>query len=324
VVSFFRDRSAASVFWVIILSIALHAHFFVYPPKVITSPDDGLLYYILQPLTVLPGIAVVVLYQIVLIIAALRLNYVLNDLRMFNRAVFTTAMAYILLSSLFATWNNLLPALIIHILLIWLFSKVARLYNNPHPKTLVYNIGLIAGCIQLLMPSLFTLPIFCLIGLALLRPPRPDEWIILIMGIFTPFYFLGVILFLNDNLAKIFEFFPFTRFHFLDITDKNTLIINLSLLAVFVLAGFIIWQQNTARMLIQSRRNWGVLIMLLLTMVPVIFVYKGNWIHIALIFILPISALASNLFFYPRRAFVPQFFFWITVAAVVYNNWFLR
>ena len=323
-VLFFRDRSAASVFWVIILSIALHAHFFVHSPKVVTTNADGLLFYILQPLNALPGIAIVILYQAVLIIAALRLNYVLNDLRMFNKSAFTTAMSYILVSSLFAQWNNLLPALIIHIILIWLFAKVARLYNNPHPKTLVYNIGLIAGCSLLLMPALFTLPIFCLIALAILRPPRPDEWIILLLGIFTPFYFLCTALFLNDNLALLFNFFPFTRFHFLVVEDKLPFIINFIMIGVFILVGFTIWQQNTGRMLIQSRRNWGVMIMLLLTMIPVLFVYKGDWIYIALLFTMPIAALASNLFLYPRRTFLPLFFFWLTIAAVVYNNWFVK
>lgn len=322
-VAFFRDRSAASVFWVILLSIVLHAHFFVHPPEVIITEEDGLLYYILKPLTVLPGIVIVILYQLVLIIAALRLNYVLNDLRMFNKSAFTTAMSYILLASLFAKWNNLLPALIIHIVLIWLFNKVARLYNNPHPKTLVYNIGLIAGCIQLLMPSLFTLPGFCLIALAMLRAPRPDEWVILLLGIFTPFYFLGIILFWNDNLAQILDFFPF-RFHFLTLNGKIALLINSILLSLFILGGFIIWQQNTGRMLIQSRRNWGVMIVLMLTMIPVLFVYKGDWVNIALIFIMPVSALASNMFLYPRSGFIPILFFWLTVAVVVYNNWFLR
>jgi hypothetical protein len=321
VVALFRDRSTASVFWVIILSIVLHAHFFVHAPQVIVVPEDGLFYILLQPLTVLPGVAIVILYQVVLIIAALRFNYVLNDLRMFNKTAFTTAMSYILLASLFAQWNNLLPAMLIHLMLIWLFNKIARLYHNPHPKTLVFNIGLIAGCIQLLMPSFFTLPIFCLLALTILRPFRPDEWVILLLGIITPFYFLAIVLFLNDNLADILDYFPFTRFHKISFPPKETLLINSILLFLFVVGGFIIWQKNTSRMLIQSRRNWGVLFLFILFVIPVLFVYRGNWLNVAFLFVLPFSALASNIFLYPRKIAFPMIFFLLTVAAIVYNNW---
>lgn len=320
-VSLFRERSAASVFWIIILSLVLHAHFFIDPPEVLVVREDGLLYDMLQPLTFLPNIVIVVIYQVVLIIAALRSNYVLNDLRMFGRPAFTSAMSYILLASLFIEWNNILPALVIHIVLIWLFNKVARLYNNPHPKTLVFNIGLIAGCIQLLMPSFFTLPVFCLVALAMLRPFSMDEWVILILGCLTPSYFLGVVLFMQDDLASILQYFPFSRFHSLRMIRDTNMLINAILFGLYIIVGFVIWQQNTGRMLIQSRKNWGVLILLLLFMVPVLFVYKGEWLNIAFLFVLPVSALASNIFFYPKKAFIPNFFFWISFAAVIYNNW---
>lgn len=51
------------------------------------------------------------LYQIVLLIQAIRFNLLLTELKMFPQAGYTTAMAYILLSGLLMQWSVLSPAL---------------------------------------------------------------------------------------------------------------------------------------------------------------------------------------------------------------------
>ena len=43
----FRDRSDINVLFLVLLSVAVHFHFYLEPPIVIANPTDGLLAYLL-------------------------------------------------------------------------------------------------------------------------------------------------------------------------------------------------------------------------------------------------------------------------------------
>ena len=47
-VALFKERSPITVIWLLMLSIAVHAHFFISPPQVIAVADDGLISRLLR------------------------------------------------------------------------------------------------------------------------------------------------------------------------------------------------------------------------------------------------------------------------------------
>ena len=154
-VAFFKDRSPVNIVWLFLLSVAVHAHFFLFPPSVVASQNDGLISIFLNHyVSKWEPISIILLYHFLVITQALRLNYVFNNHRMFTRSSYLTAMAYILVTALFSQWNQLTPALVANTLIIWLFSQLITLYNSPKPKTLLFNIGLIiGGCILMYHPQ---------------------------------------------------------------------------------------------------------------------------------------------------------------------------
>ena len=101
VVSLFKEKSTAAVFGIIILSAGLRAFFWQSPPQVVSNPGDGFIFYLLEQVKLLPAALLPVIYHIVVIVQSMRLNYVLNEARLFPKIAFTTALAYILLTALF-------------------------------------------------------------------------------------------------------------------------------------------------------------------------------------------------------------------------------
>jgi hypothetical protein len=55
----------------------------------------------------LSGTALFIIYHILVLLQAIRLNMVLSDMRMFQYNTYTTAMAYILLSGMLIQWCSI-------------------------------------------------------------------------------------------------------------------------------------------------------------------------------------------------------------------------
>lgn len=318
----FRDKSIINIFFLVILSIAVHAHLFVNAPLVISNTNDGLFSVFLKQYIVgIPATTLFILYQVLLLVQAIRLNMVLSDLRMFQNNNYTTAMAYVLLSGVLVQWCSISPALIANFLLIWLFIKLSRLYNHPSPKTLLFNTGLIVGVAVLCYHPTAILILVVLFALAVVRPFNLAEWVILLMGILVPYYFLAAFLFLNDTLPAFKTYLPYLQLN-LPIQQWNTpLAVSLSVLVVVLLAALYYWQISNKRMVIQIRKNWGVMMVMLLILLPIPFIFLHAGIESAFMSLVPLGAFAGNAFSYPRRLLLPNLLFWVAAAVIVYNNW---
>lgn len=321
-VALFREKSPANIVWLVILSVAMHATFFVQPVQIVASPQDGFISIALLYIkNYVPAVALIFLYQALIISQALRLNYLLGSFRMFNRPNFLVAMVYILLTGLIPAWSLLSAPLISNTLIIWLFGKLCRLYNNHHPKTLLFNIGFITGLCILGYHPLALLVAITLFGVLLLRAFNLAEIFILLVGFVTTFYFLGVILYLSGNWSKIVGYLPAWDIHFIKAKPDVQLLTTLITLVLILLLGLAFWQQNARRMLIQMRKNWGVLLVLLLILLPAPFINKNAQDEVAFLWLVPIAAFGANMFLYARKKWLVTLLFWIIFFLCIYNNW---
>ncbi len=317
-VSFFKERSVPSVFAAVFVCIAVHAFFLKQPPAIVTLPSDGLLYYILQPFVNLPAIALPVIYFVVVIVQALRINNVLNETRMFAKTPFTAALAYILLTALWPAWNNITPALLVNSLLIWLLFRIIKLYNISQPKALIYNIGIISGSAVLLYyPAMGIIPVV-FIALGVTRAFRINEWMVLLLGVITPLYFWTGYLFLTDQLSTVKIIVGLFQWHVIPGPIKPMAI-------AFGAAGLLLLaatakRQGSSTALIQVRKTWAVLFCMLIFLLPAVFFIKSAWPNALLLACVPGAAIAANAFLYPKGV-ISIVLFWITIAAIIYVNW---
>nr|MCU0322690.1 DUF6427 family protein [Chitinophagaceae bacterium] len=253
----------------------------------------------------------------------LRLNAALNNLKMFQQQHYTVAMSYILFSGFFTQWIAITSALIANFFIIWIFLKLANLNNHPSPKNLLFNTGLIAGITILAYHPTISLVAVTFFALAIVRPFRIAEWVVLLMGLIIPFYFLSAYLFLSDQFQQLPSFLPNLQLH-IPIDNVNTITwIGIAVLLVTVIAGFYHNQENSGRMLLHIRKSWGVMLVLLILMLPIPFIFKNATLESALLSLVPLSAFAANFYSYPKRLLFPNLLFWLSVAFIAYNNWLL-
>lgn len=319
----FKEKSSVTVIWLVALSFVVHSSFLLHPPQVL---DDGYgiwLFSFLKPLQQLPDIALILLYHAIILVQALRFNVVLNNLRMFPRQYFLTALCYILLTAFYPAWGNITVSLLLNFAIIWIFSMIARLFNAPKSKPLIYNIGLVAGAMGVLYPPACYLILVVFCALAILRAFRTNEWMILLFGIITPIYFFVCILFLMDQLNKLHGYLPHFVFHIPTKTELPAIVVAICACFVLIFTGFFAWQSNTGKMTIHIRRAWNVLFLMFLLSIPLSLFLKNAGMDSLVLGLLPAAALGSNTFVYNKSNLFQTIFFWMLVGIIIYNNWFV-
>src|SRR5205085_4207599 len=247
VVSIFREKSTVSVFWLVTLSIVAHSHFLVHPPDIVVGGKATTFFGFMTPLADLPDFALILLYHAIIIIQALRFNTVLNNLRMFPKQYFITALCYILLTSLYPAWSNITPALLVNFLIIWLFSLLSSLYNSSNAKPMIYNIGFITSVISILyFPAVFLI-IIAFIAVGSLRAFRINEWMVLLLGVITPPYFIVALLFLTDHLSAINSYLPPVQPHGFILKQNISMLITAIAALYVIIDGFLTWSSNSGK-----------------------------------------------------------------------------
>ena len=323
-VSFFKDKSAVSVFWLIILCCGLHVYSLINAPQLNVSVNEGFFYYLLKPFANLQPYTLSVIYVLLIFLIALQLNFVVNELNLLSKQSYTPALAFVLLSALVPVFNQVSAALLSCNFLIWIFYSACRLYNAPNAKASIYNIGLITGISIILYYAMMPLAIIVLLSFLIIRSFRANELFILLFGLLTPFYFLIAGLFLKGNL----KFLPLPQqifnIYFNSSPQFSLISITLIVAALVTLWAMITVQQTGSRELIQVRKSWTLAGVFLIFHIPAIFFVRQAYPSAVLIAMIPAACYIGYAFGSASRSIIPTIIFWLFVGLSIYNNWFAK
>lgn len=317
----FKDRSDFNLIFLLLLSVAVHFHVWMQPPVIIANESDGLLSYLLlhyiQPL---PPLVLIVLFHAIILSQAIRLNILLSNFKMFQQVSYVPAFTYIILTAMFPYWDVISAGLIANSLVIWILVKLLRLYEQSQPKTLEFNIGLIVGLSIILHEPIAILIAVVLFALLIIRPFKLAEWLVLIMGILLPFYFIFTYVFLTGNIADFRQFLPKLDWKNPLVQPSFNVILALIVMGVQLIAGFFYWNEQQTRFIIQVRKYWGVLFLLLILTFfqPILFSVQG--LYASAIAIAPLASFISFAYATPKRLLIPNLLFWAGAAVIVYNH----
>jgi hypothetical protein len=293
----------------------------MHPPLVIANESDGLIaYLLLHFIKPLPSMALIVLFQLIIISQAIRLNILLSKFKMFQQISYLPAFTYIILTGLFPYWDVISSGLVANSLVIWILVKLLRLYDQNQPKTLEFNIGLIVGISILLYEPIAILIPVVLFALIIIRPFKISEWLVLIMGILLPFYFIFTYVFLSGNLSDFRHFLPKLDWKNPLVKTELNVVLALMVIGVQLVAGILYWQQEQVRFIIQVRKYWGVLLLVLILTLfqPIIFSVQA--LYASAIVITPLACFISFSYASPKRLVLPNLLFWSAMAVIVYNH----
>ena len=321
----FKDKSIGSIIFLVILCGLVHIHLFLHPIVSSITEDNGLVSFVLRHYSthILYPLIAPYLYLIIILIQAIRLNWLMNDLKMYNINGFTAGLAYILLTGILPQWATLSAAVIGNSFVIWVFIFLSKLYGSPKPKETLFNTGLLVGVSFLCYhPTIILIPV-SLFALAVVRPFILSEWFVLLLGILAPIYLFASFVFLDDKMVLFYKTLP----HFqLKMPINNTdvwLWVKVGAILAMLLIGLQYWSLQNTRMVIQIRKNWGVMIVMLLIMLPIPFVFKSCGLDSAILWIVPLSSFIGNAYLYPKKAWLPNIIFFVSIALVVHTNWVL-
>ncbi|WEK37748.1 MAG: hypothetical protein P0Y53_09560 [Candidatus Pseudobacter hemicellulosilyticus] len=321
----FKQKNSGNTLVLLVYGLVLKFNIFLHPLPPRPQPDDHYLYtWLLGFLSPFNGwpvffsfIAFLLLYS-----QALLLNRICNAQKMMSRPSYLVAMAYMLLTSLMADWNYFSAPLLINSLLIWIFYRFNVLYNSPKPGTVIFNIGLIMGIVTLLYQPACVFVLFLLLGLFIIRPLRVREWLIGLVGVTVPYYFLGLLLYLTNHWEWQ-RLAPQIEFRLPPMPSSLFVSISLFLLILpFIVGGYFV-QNNLSKMFIQVRKSWSLLLVCLVTATLVIVVNGdatyGNW----LLCVAPLAVFHGAAYFYPTGKWFPRILHWLIFGYAMYLNYWL-
>jgi hypothetical protein len=327
VIAIFKEKNPGAVLLLFFLGLLLRLKFYVHPlPLDESLTYTGYLGFWLNKFVIFKSASYLTvnisIAYLLTFLQAVRLNMILSNQRMFAKTNHLPGFCYLVFTCYSFSWCVVSPSLIINSFLIFLFSQLMLLYNAQNPKINIYNAALLLGCAALLYHNNIIFIVWVIFAIVILRPPKISEWIIAILGISTPFYFLAIYLYLTNSLSQIQQFY--LQFHFVK---------KLPVLGGFAFGGFILiflisllgvafWQQNLRRMLIQSRKNWWLVVTgAIVSIVAFLFSFLHN--QAALPMILFAACLAANFYFYNKNKLTNLLAGWLVVLFVL-AGWFFH
>jgi len=321
VVFLFKDKSDINLIFLLLLSVALHFHVWVHPPQIIANESDGLLsYFLLHYIKNLSPLVLILIFHTIILSQAIRLNILLSNFKMFQQISYVPAFTYIILTAMFPYWDVISAGLIANSFVIWILVKLLRLYDQNQPKSLEFNIGLIVGLSIILYEPIAILIPVVLFALIIIRPFKLAEWLVLIMGVLLPFYFIFTYVFLTSNTAEFRHFLPKLDWKNPLVQPSFNVIVALIVMGVQLIAGFFYWNEQQSRFIIQVRKYWGVIFLLLMLTFfqPILFSVQA--LYASAIVIAPLACFISFAYATPKRLFIPNLLFWAGVGVIVYNH----
>jgi hypothetical protein len=324
VVNSFKSHNPLNIIILFVYGLLLKYSSFTDPSVPIAQSTDGFLYHTLLWYLKGVGANAPVIYSIIAYILvftqAITLSNLISNQRLMTKPNYLPAMSYLLITSFFPEWWQLSSTLIVNTLLVWVWERMSVLYNNNKAKKILFNIGIVLGvCSFFYFPSI-AFVILMVFALLIMRPFNITEWLVGLLGITTPYYFLFAYYYLSDKW-DIKTFLPGISLSYPQFQQTIWAWGGLLFLIIpFLISGYYI-QNNILRMLIQVRKSWSLLLLYLLTSLMVPFINSTSTFTYWILSAVPFAAFHANTFFYPQKKLLPYVLHWAMVIFILILNY---
>ena len=153
------------------------------------------------------GSSTIIAYLLIFL-QAITLNGLVNEQKLFSQPHYLTAFCYLLISSMYPAWTVFSPGLVINTFLVWAWAKMVSLHLHSAPKGALFNLGLGFGICSFIYFQSVYLMLLMFVALFLFRPFKINEWLVTIMGLLTPYYFLLIYFFVWGKWEAVRQIIP--------------------------------------------------------------------------------------------------------------------
>ncbi|MBP9098296.1 MAG: hypothetical protein KBF74_05735 [Ferruginibacter sp.] len=320
----FKANNPYNNFLLLIYGLVLKIPMFINPHVPQPQQLDGFLYKAmllwLKPIAANAHLVYSVITFLLLYIQAVSINKLINSQRLMQKPNYLSGMAYLLITSMFSDWFNLSSPLIVNTLLIAVLSLLSGLHNNNNPKSTLFNAGMIIGFSSFFyFPSIAFL-LLIMVGLGITRPFRLPEWMMVLLGILAPYYFLTSWVFLTDKW-KGYRFPGFTL-RVPTFQQNAWSYAAVSIVSITIIIGIFFIMDNMRRQVVQARKSWNLIFLYLFVSLIVPFLNASQGFDYWILTAVPLAMISGSAFFYPERKIVPLFLHWCMVLIYIATGFF--
>ncbi|MBK6938077.1 MAG: hypothetical protein IPH18_15260 [Chitinophagaceae bacterium] len=313
----FKQKTPVNFFVLLLFGLLIKLPVFLNPHLPVIRPGDGVLYKemlrFLQPSN---PIVYPLLTWLLLYVQAVMLNRIVNMNRMMTVSTWFPGMSYMLITSLWPEWNYFSAPLLVNTFYLLIIQQLFKIYNISDAKGKVYNVGLVAGIAAFFYFSSAAFTVWILLTMVIMRPFRLNEWMLCLLGVFTPFYFFAAGLFISDQW-DISRQLPHIVFGLPQLKQSVWLAASVLLLLLpFLFGGYFI-QDGLRKMLIQVRKGWSLLLLFILFALFIPFLNDGGTLESWIFAAIPFAAFHASMYLYSSLRIVPLLFFWVTVVFII-------
>lgn len=243
------------------MSFIMRLKYILHPPKLETIEGfhQGFLFQwkgLFNFFTTHPNLYVG-LSVIVSIAFAVYFNFVINREKIFARKTYIPAFAFMLYSSFLPSLAIFSTVFIANAFIFIAFANILGSYNATSPQKTFFNTGLFLGLATLFYFPAIILFILFVILILIVRPFKLQELFAYIFGVITPFYFVGIILFLQGKW-KSYTQHLFYHIHLPLKTISTPIFIALSIISIMMLVyGLFLVNQSQGKNTTGVRKKWN-------------------------------------------------------------------
>jgi hypothetical protein len=327
-VSIFRSYHPSAIFFLLIYTIALRLVLFIEPVVFRIPENTNLLSHItytgLATFTGNQNFVYHILSTLLIFFQALYFNYLINYYRILSRSSYLPAFSFILVSSLFIEFTLLTSALIANTFLLFAAARIFAWYKKDKVTGAIFDTSFLISVASLFFFPYAVFFIFVLTSLMVLRPFSLREYMIAVIGLLLPYYFLGVYFFWVNQLPEFLNTLAISELRFnAEVMERSIRILTLGIPVVAVMAwtGLYI-QANFFRMVVQVRNYLVVFVWFFVAgILSLLIQFKGELFHF--IWLTIPAGLAFAIFFAEfRRKAVSEILHLYLILAILFFQYF--
>lgn len=258
-VSIFRSYHPAVIFMLLIYTVLLRLVLFI-EPIVFEVPGSAnllsqLAYKVLAAFTGDRNFIFHIISTTLIFFQALYFNYLVSYYRIMSRSSYLPAFSFILISSLFVEFMLLTSALIANTFLLFAMARIFAWYKKDKATGAVFDTSFLIAIASLFFFPYIVFFVFVIASLTVLRPFNLREYIISIIGLVLPYYFLGVYFFWINQLPEFLNSLVISELRFnAQVMERSTRILTVGIPMLAVIAWTALYiQANLFRMVVQVR-----------------------------------------------------------------------
>ena len=317
----FRSINPINIIFLAVITLLLRTGIFIHLPEQMSVDfiEPFTRFLVPLPENTLPVLTNIYLAAFLIFVQALIFNRIINSYNLLGKATYLPALLYISAGSLFTPFLILSPALFCNFLLLWMVEKFLSIYKRDAVSSVMYDLGMMVALGTLIyFPFIAMLPVLW-ISLIIFRPFYWREWLAVIIGFMTIFFFLGVFYYWNDSLDQFYRIWLPLASKFptnLRINLYDTLVL-LPVAGILVL-GFIQLQKNFFRSVVHLRKSFQLLFFMFVTGLVSFYLKQDLRLYHFLLCTPPVAVLMAYYFVHASPRWLYETMYGVLVAGIVY------